>query len=303
MKFLLLLISLFPSALKAQTLFDSELWVSSTTGVGTAAPGARFEARGTAASTGVFRVSGTDLTPAFRVAADGTLGMSATSTARIDVGGTADDGDLALELRGGDLYPNTSSYQATFGYAGGASYRHSIRSQHSNTASSNTLTFSIWNAADSAGTIGSRQALALLSHSTGVAIHVLPPAGAIMSTYTVQLIISDGSSVGAGTMRRKSEGSVSSAAIKEAVHPLIQSDEQAAYIDVKELKHVWFRYKGSKATHRGLLAEESPLSVRGEGGTISIDRRVLNAEMAARELLRMLDEEQAEVQGLNGERP
>lgn len=294
----------FPGLCQAQTVFDSELWVPGKTGVGTASPGARFEAQGTSATASVFQVSGVDLSPAFRAGADGTLGLSTASAARGTVSGFGDAGDLALELRGGDLYPATSNYQATFGYAGSTNYRHAIRSKHANNVSSNSLTFSVWNAADSASTIGSREVLALLTHSTGTTVHVLPPSGAAISTYTVQLIVSNGTDVGAGTMRRMSEGSVSSGLIKEGIRPLGPAAEQKAFEDVRGLKHVRFRYKGTKGKKfRGLLYEEAPESVQRGGGAVSFDQRLLNAELATREILRDLEREEGEVKALKGTTP
>lgn len=299
---LLAALLLCPGLSRAQTVFDSELWVSSKTGVGTSSPGARFEAKGTSGTASVFQVSGVDLSPAFRVGADGTLGLSTASAARATVSGSGDAGDLALELRGGNLHPAEGNNQVTFGYAGGALYRHSIRSTHANAISSNSLTFSVWNGADAAASTGTRAVLALLTHSTGTTLHVLPPP--VLSTYTVQLIVSDGTNVGAGTMRRKAEGSVSSALIKEDIQHLDLESEQAAYAEVGGLRHVSFRYKGRKGKGgrllRGLLYEEAPPSIQAGGGAVSFDRRLLNAEMAARELFRELEAAQADVGELKG---
>ncbi|MBI3298121.1 MAG: hypothetical protein HYZ75_08155 [Elusimicrobia bacterium] len=295
----LLAILAFAQTLHAQSIFDSELWVSSKTGVGTSSPGARFEAKGTSATSSVFQVSEVDLSPAVRVGPDGTLGLSTASAARVTVSGAADAGDLALELRGGDLYPATSNYQMTAGYAGGTLYRHSIRSKHATSVSSNSLTFSVWNAADASTAIGTREVLVLLTHSTGTTAHVLPPAGAAISTYTLQLIVSNGSGVGGGTMRRKSEGTVSSALIKDGIRSLGPEAERQAYEDVRALRHVGFRYKAGKGRkQRGLLFEEAPATVRTPEKSVSVDRRLLNAELAARGLLRELAELEKEEEGL-----
>lgn len=300
-----LVLAIFPGIVEAQTTFDSELWVTSRTGVGVSNAEARFEARGSSLTSSWFQISGMDLTPHLKVAPDGTLALSTTSAARATVAGAADADDLALELRGGDLYPATLNYQATFGYAGGSLYRHSIRSKHANSVSSNSLTFSVWNGADSSTAIGTREVLTLLTHSTGSTIHALPPSGAALSTYTVQLVVSNGTEIGAGTMRRKSEGSVSSALSKEEIRPLGPDSERAAYEDVRNLRHVRFRYKGMKGKKRfrGLLYEEAPASVQAPGGAVSFDRRLLNAELAARELLRELELEQSDASALRGTAP
>lgn len=287
MRFLLLM--LLATGAQAQTVFDSEVWVASKTGVGTSSPGARFEAKGSSSTTAWFQASGVDLSPAVRVGSDGTLGLSTAAAARATVSGSGDAGDLALELRGGNAYPAASSTQATFGYAGGTLYRHALRSQHAATASSNTLTFALWSTADASPSVGTKEVLSILTHSTEMTVHVLPPPGATLSTHTVQLIVSNGSAVGAGTMMRASEGTASSALIKVAIEPLGPQAEAQAYREVSALSHVRFRYKGSKGQkQRGLLYEEAPESIQTPGKALSVDRRLLNAEMAAKELLRRL---------------
>lgn len=297
MNALLLVLSLVLPA-QAQTTFDSEVWVASRAGVGTGSPGARFESRGSSSTASWFQVSGVDLSPAFRVGSDGALGLSTASAARLTVSGAGDAGDLALELRGGNDYPAASSTQATFGYAGGTLYRHAIRTQHAPTASSNTMTFALWSSADAAGAVGTKQVLTVLTHSTGTTAHVMPPPGAVLSTYTVQLIVSNGTAVGAGSMMRGSEGTASSALIKEAVEPLGPEVWVEAVRDVAGLKHVRFRYKGAKgAKQRGLLFEEAPESIKTPASALSVDRRLLNAELAAQELLRRLATAEAEARG------
>lgn len=298
---IIVVLFLLASGAKAQSTVDSEVWVASKTGVGTASPGARFESKGSSATTSWFQVSGVDLSPALRVGSDGPLGLSTASAARVTVAGSGDAGDLALELRGGNAYPAASSTQATFGYAGGTLYRSAIRTQHAATASSNTLTFAVWSPADAADAIGTKEVLTFLTHSTGTTVHVVPPPGLNLSTKTVQLIVSNGTSVGAGTMMRSNEGTSSSGHLKEGIQPLGLEAEERAYLEVAGLKHVRFRYKGSKgAAQRGLLYEEAPASIQVPGNALSMDRRLLNAELAAKELLRRLAAGEAAAAGLGG---
>ncbi|MBI2362825.1 MAG: tail fiber domain-containing protein [Elusimicrobia bacterium] len=252
----------------------------------------------------MLQASGIDLTPAFRVGADGALGLSTASAARLTVSGVGDAGDLAAELRGGDLWPATSNYQLTFGYAGGALYRHSIRSQHAVTQSSNSLRFFLWTPPDTSTALGSAEALRLVSHSTGATVHVLPPVAPAISTTTVELAVSDGLTLGAGRMHVREQQTGSSALIKDDIRPLGPEAEVQAYEDVRSLRHVRFRYKraGGKP-QRGLLADEAPESVRAGEGTVSLDRRLLNTELAARELLRKLAVDEADAAALGGGRP
>jgi hypothetical protein len=67
---------------------------------------------------------------------------------------------------------------------------------------------------------------------------------------------------------------------------------------VAGLKHVRFRYKGAKgAKQRGLLFEEAPESIKTPANALSVDRRLLNAELAAQELLRRLATAEGEANG------
>ncbi|MBI5597508.1 MAG: hypothetical protein HY928_15570 [Elusimicrobia bacterium] len=282
---LVLLIVVAPAG--AQTVFDSEAWAPGKTGVGTDSPGARFESRASSTTAAAFQVSGVDLSPALRVGADGTLGLSTASAARATVSGAGEAGDLALELRGPELQSGTSSYQLTLGYAGGALYRHAVQSGHGVAPSSSSLSFLVWTPAAASGQIASRRVLQLMTHSTGVLVHVLPPNSGVGPLG--QLVVSDGSSWGTGTMHDAGEGSVSSARLKDDIEYLGPDAEREAYAEAAALRHVSFRFKARGArVQRGILYEEAPESVRYPGGGVSFDRRLLNAELAAKELLRRL---------------
>ncbi|MBI5595721.1 MAG: hypothetical protein HY928_06480 [Elusimicrobia bacterium] len=283
----LLALLLLAAPASAQTVFDSEAWVVGKTGVGTSSPGARFEAKAVSGSVAAFQVSGVDLSPALRVGVDGTLGISTAAAARAVVSGAGDAGDLALELRGPELQSGASSYQMTFGYSGGTSYRHAVQSGHGVAPSSTSLTFLVWTPDLSSSQVARRKVLELLTHSTGVTAHVMPPPS---GEFSVQLVVSNGSTLGGGTIHAAGEGPVSSALRKADIVHLEEAAELQAYDEVGALRHVSYRYKGAKGRLlRGLLYEEAPASVQYPGGAVSVDRRLLNAELAAKELLRRLD--------------
>ncbi|MBO3461276.1 hypothetical protein G7B40_031790 [Aetokthonos hydrillicola Thurmond2011] len=66
-------------------------------------------------------------------------------TARLDVAGTADTGEISLQLRGGNNSNNYKSNQITFGYGNTDDYRHAIKTRHNASAKSgNAMDFYVW---------------------------------------------------------------------------------------------------------------------------------------------------------------
>ena len=119
-------------ALHAQTVVTGDMWVPGKVGVGSSDPTARFQVQPSSAAETVFQVSGVDETPFLHVGKSGGVGLSTYAAANLDIGGAG--GVLGLELKSGNLYPDTSSYQMTFGYAGQALERHAIYSRHVDSA-------------------------------------------------------------------------------------------------------------------------------------------------------------------------
>ena len=78
---------------------------------------------------------------------------------------------------------------------------------------------------------------------------------------------------------------------------------------MQSLKHVSFKYKGDKKKRmktaptspprRGLIFEEAPGSIQGQGKMIVIDERVMNAELAFKELARRLEDAEIQAAKLN----
>lgn len=288
---LLALAAFMPAAGFSQTTMTGDAWISGKAGIGVAPSSARFEVQATSATEASLQVSGVDETPFLLVDKSGSVALSTTPAASLDVWGIADSSDTGIQLQGGALYPSTTGYQVLFGYAGQPSCRHAWRSKHSTATADSSLDFLLWTPAQSASAIGSLEALSLATSTSGAAVHVRPVAG----TVGMELVVSDGSTVGGGTVHRLGEATHSSIRLKRDVRHLGVDAEQAAYDEAREVRPVRFRYRGSRERRlrRGLLFEDAPEAIRGPGGSISVDGRVVSLELAAKELIRRLESSEA----------
>jgi hypothetical protein len=312
MRALILLLALPGLALAQQTTIVDDAWIDGKTGVGTGAPSARFEVQASSASGTVFQVSGVDETPFLQVANQGGVALSTTPGANLDVWGVADSSDAGVQLNDGSLYPATTGFQVLLAYAGSSSYRHAWRTRHSTTTENSSMDFLLWTPAQASSAIGAMGALSIVTISTGAYVHVRPSSG----TAIAELEVSDGFTMGAGTVHRAIEGTHSSIDLKKDVQYFGETEERAAFKETRGLKLVSFRYKGTGKKswlwflskkgplHRGLLYEEAPEILRGPGRSLSVDGRVANAELAMKELIRRLEAVSAEARSLeNGGRP
>jgi hypothetical protein len=295
----------------AQTAAMSDALVSGRLGVSTTATAARVQVAMSTAATTQFQVSGVDEAPFITLASSGAVGMGAQPAANLDISGSGDSGGAVLELDNGNSYPATGATQMSFGFNGGATRRHQIQSVHSANGDNNALNFYLWSPNQAASDLGNLGVASfIMATSTQGAVHVMPVATA--SSNLVELVISDGSTFGGGTLDRFSAGVHSSRALKTDISYLVPADEDQALAEVGALKHVHFRYKALKkgklvrdkkqAMRRGLILEEAPQSVRGPGNTISMDDRLVNAELAMKALLRQMGEAKAEEAKLEGGR-
>lgn len=296
MKFFWAFFLLLPRLAAAQTTVTGDGWVAGKLAVGTTTISGRVDVAMAAASTTTFQVSGVDETPFLTVASSGAVGMGVAPAAALDISGTGDSGAVGAQLRNGNLYPASGSSQITFGYNGTTNLRHAIQSSHSSTtAANNSLDFILWSTVASTTSVGAARVLSLVTTSTAAFVHVSP-----VGEPFYEFVISNGVTTGGGVLHRALEGTHSSRALKQDIRYLEEADHRQAYEDVRGLKHVQFRYKinrgrglardGKQPLHRGLLFEEAPAGIRGLGATISVDDRLVNAEMAAQELLLRLSE-------------
>lgn len=285
-----LVLALLLSPAAAQTTLIGDLWVTGKAGVGTTSPTARLEVQGSSAALSYFQVSGVDETPFLTVAPAGGVGLSTTPAANIDVNGSAAFGDYALQLENG------GSLQAAFGYAGSALYRHAIRSRHADSTSGNSLDFLVWTPSVGASEAPSMDALSLVTTSTGASVHVRPAGSP-----DVELEVSDGASTGGGAVHRALEAAHSSRELKTDIESLAEAQEDRALEEMRLMRPARFRYKslpgkrGRQPLRRGLIYEEAPESVRGAGGSVILDERVANAELALKALMRRLELAQGEI--------
>lgn len=113
------------------------------------------------------------------------------------------------------------------------------------------------------------------------------------------LEVSDGSSLGAGTVHAANYDNHSSEALKSDIRDLTQNEKIEARNAVKNLNHVEFRYKvivdtttgrmerdPNAALNKGLIFEDAPASIHGHvPGTLSLGNRIINLEIAVQYLI------------------
>ncbi|MBI4422192.1 MAG: tail fiber domain-containing protein [Elusimicrobia bacterium] len=290
----------FPAPCRAQTTMTGDAWISGKTGVAVTPFSARFEVQAGSATETAFQVSGVDETPFLLLDKQGRLALSTTPAAELDVWGVADSSDTGVQLQGGALYPASTGYQILFGYAGGASYRHAWRSGHSTSTANSSLDFLLWTPAQPSSAIGAMEALSLVTSTSGVAAHVRPATG----TIGVELVVSDGATLGNGTVHAAYQGAHSSRELKTDIEYLDAEEEREAYAQARALRPARYRYKGSRERRLrwGLIFEDAPASIRGPGASLSVNGRVMNLELAGKELLRRIERSEADAKALKERR-
>jgi hypothetical protein len=280
---------LLTSPVFSQTYAISDGLIGGKISVGTTAANGRVFVQSSSMTAIPFQVSGVDLSPFLRVERTGDVGIGVEPEANLDVMGSADSEDVALQLRNGNAYPAIGAAQITFGYNGAADRRHSIRTAHSTTTINNEIDFYLWTPADSDSALGTTRALALQTTTFGSAVHVDPVSELPMNDLTV----SNGMVLGAGGMLAGSESVPSSRRWKADIGQLSQNESLAAFNEVIALDHVRFRYKSRRGPKpplmTGLMYEDAPASIRGRGQTLSFDERLNNTELAMQELIRRLE--------------
>lgn len=278
----------------AQSTFNQELWIGGRLGVGVSSPAARLEVRAASTTAVPLQVSGWFAAPLFTVAADGSVALGTTPAANLDVAGADISGLIAVELRGGATDFSGAAWQALFGYAGQALYRHGLKSAHPGSVAGNGLGFYLWTpAAGTAGSLPVVSPLALVTHSTGVSVHIRPVA----QTPDVELVVSNGSGYGQGAVRVANEGSHSSSGLKRDIERLGYADEAAALEETRLLKHASFKYKRDSRVRRGLIYEDAPSSLRAPGDSLVVDERVVNSELSLKALIRRLEDVERKMAG------
>jgi hypothetical protein len=121
-----------------------------------------------------------------------------------------------------------------------------------------------------------------------------------------ELDVSSGGGVpGGGTMRYGSAGEPSRRALFSRRKHLGSEEASRAYADVKSLRHATFRYKTLAASGysdapstpfvQGVIYEDAPESIRGPEKTIVEDYRVMNLELALKEINKRILQVEAKI--------
>jgi hypothetical protein len=276
--------------------------VTGQVGLGTTIPRAQFEVHLSSSDAYAIQVSSENGAPMLQMDNSGKLAIGLSSAqADVDVTGTGDSGSAGLELRCGNSSSTLSSSQIVFTSSSNA-YAHSIRTRAvAGQNLYNSIDFFLWNSTAQPSALGSLYALSLQATttiSTGTAsVHVMP----VSSAPVAELEVSNGVSLGGGTIEYASSMPPgSSRSIKSDIEYLGPEKATQAYEDIKSLRHATYRYKRllpgptldqtilvddpSGPLHRGLIYEDAPASIQGEHKTLVVDYRVMNMELALKEI-------------------
>jgi hypothetical protein len=168
--------------------------VLQTNGSGTLAWGTPLSGSGTAETIVKWLTSGTFGDSNIRQSGSN-IGIGVAPTCVLDVSGTTSN--LGLFLRSGDVSSGVNGgRQIDFGYSGGVSYRHSIKTRHNSTTDDqNAIDFFVWDSSLLIGDVPTNKVLSLDGSGaiTFNNIYTFPSADAVGANYILQ-------SDGAGTL-------------------------------------------------------------------------------------------------------
>ena len=263
--------------------------------VGFLGSGAQAEVVARAQDPILLQVSSANHQPMLAVTNIGSVGVGVpVPFGQLDVASSG----VALQLKSGNLTSTGTSVEAAFGYNGDVAMRHALRTFHSTATIGNEMDFLVWTpASGSTTTIATNELLALQAStmaSNGL-VHVIPSG-----IPDVELEVSNGLSTGGGTMQRLAWITPSSKRFKSDISYLKEKDEDRALAETAALNHVRYRYRsrakdGSlyddprQQVRVGLIYEEAPDSIRGEGHTLLTNERLANVELALKAAIRKLE--------------
>ncbi len=193
-------------------------------------------------------------------------------------------------LRNENERGTTNLYQMTFGFGDKGRFRHAIRTSRSDPRrGGGTLDFLIWGPeTGSEKRVARRAVLSLQNDLKATEVQILPAGDG-----GADLVVSDGKSNGGGTLHRRRE---LVPAGKESIADVVylgEAEELKAFLAADRLRY---------SSARQLSFDTAPAGVQRSGGFISLDGRVMNAELAAKELIRRVEQLEASVDRL-GSRP
>jgi hypothetical protein len=263
--------------------------------VGLLGSGAQAEVVARVQDVTALQVSSANHQPLLNVSNYGNVGVGVQiPIGQLDLGSS----DVALHLKSGNLTSTGSSVQAAFGYNGDVSLRHAIRTFHSTSTIGNEMDFLVWTPdAGSTTTIATTELLALQASTitSSGSMHILP-----IGPPDAELVVSNGVTTGGGTMQRLQVLTPSSKRFKSDITYLKGKDEDRALAETAALKHVRFRYRSTakdgslyddpvQPVRVGLIYEDAPEGIRGQGPVLADNERLANVELALKAAMRKLD--------------
>lgn len=280
---------------------SGDITITGQVGVGLSVPQARLEVRVSTADAYGLRVSSPNGTALMAVLPNGKVAIGSNSPqALLDAQAAAATGLLA---RVGNSSSSMSSAQLIFAATGTYGYAHSLRTRHAEGQNlGNAVDFFVWLDTAQPAAAGTWHALALqaVPYASTASVHVNPSG-----TPDVELEVSDGATTGGGSILRAAAVTPSSRSFKEGVAYLDEAALSRAAADVAALRHARFRYKtqgAGAAPTLGLIYEDAPESVRGEGKTVALDPRVANLEAALALAARRINDLESKVAALKARR-
>lgn len=250
--------------------------------------GAQAEVVSAAENAYTLMVSSVDRTPMLSVSNIGSVAVGPHAPeGRLDLG----QGDVALGLRSGNATSTGTAIQMTFGYNGDYSMRHALRTRHSTSTDGNRMDFLLWSpAAGATTTVATNNVLSLqgITAANEGSFHVMP-----VGEPDAEVEVSNGSSLGGGTIQRREVLTPSSRRIKSDIRYLDARQEDAALDEISRMEHVRFRYKSldgrPQPLNIGLIYEEAPESVRAAEKTLSSTERMTQVELALKAAVRRIE--------------
>ena len=310
---LLALLASLAAPTRADFKASGDTQVTGQVGVGTSLPRAQFHVQMSSMDNYALQITSPSGAVLLQVDKAGKLGIGvANPQANIDVAGQGDSGGVGLELRSGNSTSTFLSSQIIFASTAGA-YAHSLRTRAvASQDQINSIDFFLWNSTAQPYALGSLDVLSLTvsTGSTG-SVHVMP----VSSAPTAELEVSDGNSLGGGTMEYYQSGPPgSSREIKSDIQYYVPEKAAQALEDIKSLRHARYRYKKflpgpslnepilvdnpSAPLRRGLIYEDAPASIQGPHKEIVVDYRVMNLELALQEVDRRIQKLEAQIAAL-----
>ncbi|PCI39451.1 MAG: hypothetical protein COB53_03250 [Elusimicrobia bacterium] len=246
--------------------------------------GAQFEVEARTQNNYVLKASSADATSMTSIDNIGNWGIGTElANATIEIDRVDAENDIALQLRSGNSTGSLTSSQIALAYDGETSMRHLIKTQHyPSGADGNKIRFLIWSPTlGSTAIVSTSTMLSLesMTNSSG-AVHIMP----VVTVSSANLTVSDGTTLGGGSILVSNTVVPSSIEFKADVEALNEDAYHKAYNDVQALRHVNFRYKSAEgkasSMRRGLIYEDVSISIHGPGKSISFDQRLVNLEMS-----------------------